>query len=231
MSNFKDTLKANLDGFGLSYTNGQINNCEKYYRYVIKANNYMNLTRITNEQQAAELHFANSVRLLSFIDIPQNCRVIDIGTGAGFPGVPLKLLRPDINLTLLDSSNKKTDFIKSIADAMKLDVTVLCARAEEAAKSDLRESFDIACARAVAPLSVICELCIPFLHVGGIFAAWKGESYNTELKDANKAINKLGCRVRGSQAIGKGAVIIIEKNKPTQDIYPRRYAKIKSEPL
>jgi 16S rRNA (guanine527-N7)-methyltransferase len=108
---------------------------------------------------------------------------------------------------------------------------VICGRAEEAAKGALRESFDIALSRAVAPLNMLLELCIPFVRPGGTFAAWKGESFEEELSEAGGALSALGCAVKSSHVIGPGAIILIEKQKPTPDVYPRRFPKIKSDPL
>ncbi|MGI5848481.1 MAG: 16S rRNA (guanine(527)-N(7))-methyltransferase RsmG [Christensenellales bacterium] len=231
MGLFNETLKRCLIEAGICYDRGQIEQCEKYYRLMIDANKHINLTRITDEEQAADMHFANAAYLLGFLDLPTGCRVIDIGTGAGFPGIPLKLLRPDINITLLDSAHKKTDFVRHAAERMHIDVTVLIARAEEAARTILRETFDAAVSRAVAPLSILLELCIPYLRCGGVFAAWKGESFMQELDAANTALNALFCKVRSFHRIGPGAIILIEKQKPTPEKYPRRYAKIKSAPL
>ena len=176
------------------------------------------------------MHFADAIRLLGFIDMPKNCRIIDIGTGAGFPGIPLKIMRPDIELTLLDSSMKKIDFIKNTTEKMGLDVKLICSRAEEAV-SNHRESFDFVTSRVVASLAVLAELCVPYLRVGGIFAAWKGESYMQELENAKTALDTLCCSVTKCCKVGRGAIIFIEKQKPTQDFYPRRFAKIKSSPL
>jgi 16S rRNA (guanine527-N7)-methyltransferase len=231
MSIFADTLMRSLSEAGIEYEQAQIKLCEEYFKLVYEANRHMNLTRITDDAQAARQHFADSVRVLSFLDISSGSRIIDIGTGAGFPGMPVKLLRPYIEITLLDSSCKKCDFIKSAAEKLGISVTVLAARAEEGARSALRESFDFAFSKAVAPLNMLVELCSPFVRVGGAFAAWKGESYEQELAEAERAIGTLGCRVKSTHFINPGAIILIGKQKPTPDIYPRRFSKIKASPL
>ncbi len=231
MSIFSDTLKRSLDATGIDYGEEQITLCEEYYRLVVEANRHINLTRITGEEQAARQHFADSVRVLGFLDMPSGSRVIDIGAGAGFPGVPVKLLRPDLELTLLDSSGKKCDFIKTAAERLGVSVSVVAQRAEDAARCTLRESFDFVLSRAVAPLNILAELCVPFVRTGGVFAAWKGESYRQELSQAQSAIETLGCRVKETHFIDPGAIILIEKQKPTPDTYPRRFAKIKANPL
>ena len=231
MSEFSETLRLHLTEAGVAFSPEQIEQCEAYYCLVKETNSHTNLTRITTEPEAAEQHFSSAARLLSFYMLQPGSRVIDIGTGAGFPGIPIKLLRPDIDMTLLDSARKKTDFIRAAANQMEINVTVLNARAEEAARTSIRAVFDTALSRAVAPLHILLELCIPFLRVGGVFAAWKGESFRQEIDSARHALSALFCRVLDSHTIGPGAVILIEKQKPTPDLYPRRFSTIKSHPL
>ena len=231
MSLFSDTLSRALDETDIGYKKDQIAQCEAYYHLVAETNRHTNLTRITDEADAAQRHFAEAAALLNFTSLPDNARVIDIGTGAGFPGVPLKILRPDIDMTLLDASGKKIDFIRRAAETLCIDVNVLCARAEDAAKNDLREQFDAAVSRAVAAMNMLTELATPFVRIGGIFAAWKGEAYAQELSDASDALSTLGCKVTGIHPLGQGALIIAEKQKPAPVGYPRRFAKIKSHPL
>ncbi len=231
MSIFRESLSRSLDEAGITYEQTQIALCEEYYKLVFEANKHMNLTRITDEEQAAKQHFSDSARVFSFLDIPSGSGVIDIGSGAGFPGMPVKLLRPDIEMTLLDSSAKKCEFIKRAADKLGVGVTVIAGRAEEEARGLLRESFDFVLSRAVAPLNMLLELCAAFIRVGGAFAAWKGESYEEELSQAPGAIKTLGCRVNDAHFIDPGAIILIEKQKPAPDLYPRRFSKIKSNPL
>lgn len=231
MNLFSDTLCRALDDAGIGYTKEQIAQCDAYYRLVADTNRHTNLTRITGEADAALRHFAHAAALLHHATLPGGARVIDIGTGAGFPGMPLKILRPDIDMTLLDASGKKTDFIRRAADTLDIDVTVLCARAEDAAKTDLREQFDAAVSRAVAALNVLTELASPFVRPGGIFAAWKGKTYQQELSDAQNALSALACTVTGIHPLGQGALIIAAKQKPAPEQFPRRFAKIKSHPL
>lgn len=231
MSTFKKTLKCSLDAAHIPYHEEQIDQCEQYYKLVVLANKQTNLTRILGEADAANMHFFGALQLLSFVQLPQACRVIDIGTGAGFPGVPLKILRPDIDLTLLDSAGKKIDFVRQATQAMGIDATVLNTRAEDAANEELRESYDVVVSRAVAALPMLLELCVPFLKVGGIFATWKGVRYQEEIGDAKTALQQLGCMIKDCFTVGEGAIILTQKQKPTQDIYPRRFSKIKSNPL
>jgi 16S rRNA (guanine527-N7)-methyltransferase len=231
MSLFTDTLNNRLAEMDIAYETDLPEQCEAYFRHVTIANKQLNLTRITGEAEAADQHFADAMRLTRCFQMPAGCRVVDVGTGAGFPGVPLKLLRPDIRLTLMDASGKKTDFIRQTLDEMGVDADVLCARAEEAARTPLRGSFDIALSRSLAPLPTLLELCVPLVKSGGMLAAWKGETADEELTAASGAMQVLGCAVASAHPVGRGTLLLIEKQKPTPDAYPRRFSKIKSSPL
>lgn len=231
MSVFEDALKLALTEANIPFDDTLVSQCRAYFDSVVTVNEHLNLTRITDEAQAAKAHFADAMLLTKYIDLPQGCRVIDVGTGAGFPGVPLKLLRPDIDMTLLDAAGKKTDFIKSALSSLGVEASVVCGRAEELARTKLRESFDVVVSRAVASLRTLLELCVPLLHIGGTLAAWKGETAGQELGDAKHALSALGCVHTGTHPIGPGALLVITKQKPTPEKYPRRFAKIKSDPL
>ncbi|MEL7604366.1 MAG: 16S rRNA (guanine(527)-N(7))-methyltransferase RsmG, partial [Bacillota bacterium] len=176
MSLFTEALENRLAELGLSYEPSLPGKCEIYYAHVTEANRHLNLTRITEEAEAAVQHFADAMALAAWLEMPAGCRVADIGTGAGFPGVPLKLLRPEIQMTLMDASGKKTDFVRQTLISMNVDAEVLCARAEEAARTPLRSHFDIVVSRAVAALPMLLELVAPLLKTGGVLAAWKGET-------------------------------------------------------
>jgi 16S rRNA (guanine527-N7)-methyltransferase len=231
MSLFTDTLESRLAALGLPYEPSLPGKCAEYYAHVVEANRHLNLTRITGEAEAAVQHFADAMALAALLHMPTGCRIVDIGTGAGFPGVPLKLLRPDIRMTLMDASGKKTDFIRQTLARMGIEAEVLCARAEEAARTPLRGHFDIAVSRAVAALPMLLELSIPLLKTGGTLATWKGETAHDELEAASGAFKALGCTLTGRHPIGRGALLLIEKQQPTPKAYPRRFNKIKSQPL
>ena len=231
MSLFTDTLINRLNEMGLPFEPALPGKCEMYYQYVVEANRHLNLTRITGEEEAAIQHFADAMALTLWQSIPANCLMVDIGSGAGFPGVPLKLLRPDIQITLMDASGKKMDFVRQTLKDMNVGAEVSCARAEEAARTPLREHFDIAVSRAVAALPMLLELSVPLLKTGGTLAAWKGETAEDELASASGALKTLGCTVTARHPIGRGALILIEKQVPTPEDYPRRFSKIKSQPL
>ncbi len=228
---FKKTLAQKLESIGLKLNETVLDRCAAYYGHVLEANKHQNLTRITDEAQAAEQHFADAMALCRVIELPIGCRIIDMGTGAGFPGVPLKFLRGDIDLTLLDASGKKTEFIKNALADMNVQAHVICGRAEELGRQNLRESFDMVVSRAVASLPMLLELGVPLLRTGGTLAAWKGETFKQELKEAATAMQKLGCAETGRYTAGLGAILLIQKQKPTQEFYPRRFSKIKSSPL
>ena len=231
MSQFYSTLQRLLSGADIPYQREMLEVCEAYFRLLERANKTINLTRILDETQAAQMHFFGAMQLLAAAELPQGASVVDIGTGAGFPGIPLKIMRPDIALTLIDATAKKIDFIRSAAEKIGLDVTTIAARSEETVRDGLRESFDFAVSRAVASLPALAELCLPYVRVGGVFAAWKGEQYKKELAQAGGAIDVLGGGSPDIYHTDPGAIILIAKQKPTPDKYPRRFSKIKIHPL
>jgi len=208
----------------------------RFAALVLKKNEVMNLTAITAPDEFARLHLLDSAALLRFADLSGR-RVVDVGTGAGFPGVPLRLLCEGLDLTLLDSLGKRVDFLRESCAALGLaDVACVHARAEDFAASQ-REGFDVAVSRAVAALPVLCELCLPLVRVGGLFLAMKSVGSDEELAGAAHAIRALGGRLAAVEdyTIPTCAVprrlIVIEKAAPTPPAYPRPFAKIKKSPL
>lgn len=211
---------------------------EKYSELLLSANEVMNLTAITDPREVAIKHFADSVALLKTYDF-KGKRVIDVGCGAGFPGLPLKLAEDSIELTLLDALQKRIAFLEDVCESLSLSgVECIHARAEEqAAKPDYRENFDIAVSRAVADLSMLAELTLPFVKKDGVFIAMKAKDCDEELKTAENAIKTLGGVLEGrieyplyDTGITRCALIIRKKSE-TPKQYPRRFAKIKSKPL
>lgn len=229
-------IKACKD-IGAELNELQAEQFEKYYNLLIEWNEKINLTRITEPEQVAVKHFADSLTVLNFYDIPKNATVIDVGTGAGFPGIPLKIFREDINLSLLDSLNKRLNFLSEVADEINADVTTIHSRAEDAGKDkDKRECYDLAVSRAVARLNTLCEYCMPLVKVGGSFIAMKASDYKEELKEAENAIKVLGGEISSVNEFdldgaGERAVIVIKKIKTTPSAYPRNSKKIKNKPL
>ena len=208
----------------------------RYADLLVEKNKVMNLTAITEPTDIATLHFLDCAALLKLTDF-QGKTVADVGTGAGFPGMPLRILEPSIRLTLLDSLNKRIDFLKEVCDDLGFgDVDCVHARAEEFA-AEHREGFDIVTSRAVANLRMLSELCLPLVKVGGTFLSMKSVDSDAELEEAQKAIATLGGRVTDVKDYvipGTGIthrVIFIQKMKETPQKYPRAFAKIKKSPL
>lgn len=208
----------------------------RYADLLVEKNKVMNLTAITEPTDIATLHFLDCAALLKLTDF-QGKTVADVGTGAGFPGMPLRILEPSIRLTLLDSLNKRIDFLKEVCDDLGFgDVDCVHARAEEFA-AEHREGFDIVTSRAVANLRMLSELCLPLVKVGGTFLSMKSVDSDAELEEAKKAIATLGGRVTdvkdyvipGTEITHR--VIFVQKMKETPQKYPRAFAKIKKSPL
>lgn len=227
---------AKTAGFELS--DNQLAQFDKYKELLLFWNEKMNLTAITQSDEVDTKHFVDSLYGLKFMQSAKS--IIDVGTGAGFPGLPLKILKPELSLTLLDSLNKRLNFLKEVADTLNLkDVTFVHSRAEDGGikTSPLRESFDVAVSRAVANLSVLAEYCLPYVKVGGVFLAYKGGDADNELADANNAIKTLGGEVMGvfpytiPETDITHSIIVIKKVKSTPEKYPRLQGKIKKQPL
>ena len=229
-------LREGLAVYGLPADAAAIEGLEEFSRRLLERNQVMNLTAITDPCDVAALHLLDCAYLLTAADF-RGKSVVDVGTGAGFPGMPLRILEPNFDLTLLDSLGKRVDFLRETADAMGLRrVRCVHARAEEFVRKH-REQFDIATARAVADLRLLCELCLPYVKVGGLFLAMKSTDSGQELEDAAHCIKLLGGRVEEPfDYVIPGAgvthrVIPIRKVAPTLKGYPRRWAKIQKAPL
>lgn len=228
-------LRDGLAALGIEADDGAVRLLCGYGRLLTEKNAVTNLTAIRDETDAARLHFLDSAALLTVADFAGRS-VLDVGSGAGFPGVPLRVLRPDVRLTVIDSVRKKTDFVREACDTLGIDgVTVLWGRIEETPA--LRERFDIVVSRAVAELVTLAELCLPQVRPGGLFLAMKGPDCGAEVEGAARAVGALGGRVRdiARYAIPETdvvhAAVVIEKTRPTPPQYPRRYAQIKKKPL
>ena len=229
-------LTEGLQALGLAAEEKQVKALAEYGRLLLETNAVTNLTAITDPAAVAQLHFLDSAALLTAADFTGGKTVADVGSGAGFPGVPLRILRPDIRLTVLDSVGKKMDFVRTACAQLDMeDVQCLWGRAEE--MPELRERFDIVTSRAVAELDLLAELCLPMAKVGGWFLAMKGPDCEEEVSKADFAIRTLGGRVREIKRYAipgtdvTHAVVLVEKIKTTPPQYPRRWAQIKKKPL
>ena len=220
--------------FGLCFDDAALSRMELFADLLIEKNKVMNLTAITEESRVAALHFADCLFLLSVEDFTKK-RIIDIGCGGGFPSVPLLCAEPSLDITGVDSTTKRVDFVTQSVTSLGVGGKFISARAEEYALKNM-EKFDISLSRAVAPLNILCELSMPLLKIGGKMLAMKSTDEG-ELENAKNAIKTLGGRLAGTRDYSVGEeyparrVVIIEKIAKTPPQYPRRYAKIKDKPL
>lgn len=229
----RQTLLAGLPAYSVTLSDDQIDTLCRFGEALIEKNAVMNLTAITEPSAVAQLHFLDCIALLNAADF-HGKRVIDVGCGAGFPGVPLKIAEPSIRLTLLDSLAKRMNWLSETLPALGVDAEIITARAEEFA-AQRREQYDLATSRAVARLNVLAELCLPYVRVGGKFLAMKGALAQEEVEEARRGIERLGGHVLRifeypvADAVHKA--VVIEKLRPTPPQYPRAFAKIKKSPL
>lgn len=235
---FNDILRQKANESQIKLDENQIDSLRRYYELLVEWNQKMNLTALTEPEDVALKHFCDSILLLSYADIPLNSSLIDVGTGAGFPSLPIKIVRPDIKLCLLDSLNKRLIFLQEVVNELNLnDVQIVHARAEDGArKKELREKFDFATSRAVAQLNVLSEYCLPYVKVGGAFLAMKGKYSEEEISNSKNAIKLLGGKIEKVDTYNlidssERTIINIKKNNATDKSYPRASAKIKSKPL
>lgn len=209
----------------------------RYAELLVEWNEKINLTAITLPEDIAVKHFLDSLLLLKAVELPDNAQIIDVGTGAGFPSMPVGLYRSDLKITLLDSLQKRIRFLEELSATLARPADCIHGRAEEMGAKDVyREKYDLAAARAVAHLRELAEYCLPFVKVGGVFAALKGYDIEEELREAAYAISELGGRVEKTAKFSlpgdnKRAIVVIRKDRPTPAKYPRPSAKMKKFPL
>lgn len=230
---FKEHLKLK----NINVTKEQLNQFEIYFSTLVDYNERVNLTSITDREGVYLKHFFDSLTVLTEYELNEGSNLCDVGAGAGFPSIPLKIIRPDLNVTIIDALGKRIDFLNFLIKELNLEgIQAKHARAEEYAKEH-RETFDVVTGRAVARLNILAELCMPLVKVKGEFIALKGSSGEEEVSEAKRAITQLGGRVNKTIDFelpfegGQRSLIIIEKNVSTPLKYPRNYGQIKKKPL
>lgn len=232
-------LKTKLQELNISINDRQEEQFEQFYDLLIEWNKVMNLTGITEYEEVVEKHFVDSLSLVKAIEIDKIHSVIDIGTGAGFPGIPLKIAFPHLNITLLDSLNKRIRFLDTVIERTGLkDIRTIHGRAEDYAKQkEYREMYDLCVSRAVANLATLSEYCIPYIRIGGIFISYKSGDVENEKEDSRSAAALLGGRIKDTVKfqlpgtdIGR-SFVIIEKERQTAKRYPRKAGLPSKEPL
>lgn len=230
----KDLIYKTFLSYGYTLTDKQINQFEIYYKFLLEENEKYNLTAITQPLDVVVKHFIDSI--LPEKEIPQGAKVIDIGTGAGFPGVPLKILRPDINITLVDSLQKRVNFLNMLFEKLELKGEIVHSRAEDFIKNR-RETFDVTLSRAVASIPTLSEYLIPYVKINGLVIMYKGEKLQEELELGNKAISTLGAKVEKIEEFylkeveSKRYILLLEKVKKTDSKYPRGKNLPKTKPI
>lgn len=234
-----DFFKEDLCQLGITLTDRQVEQFLQYYEMLAEWNQMMNLTAITEYRDVMKKHFVDSLSLVKACDLQNGLSLMDVGTGAGFPGLALKIAFPGLKVTLLDSLNKRILFLNAVIDKLELsDVEAVHGRAEDQAKPGrLREVYDICVSRAVANLSVLSEYCLPFVRVGGVFVSYKSEKIFQELTDAKDAIKILGGKVKDQiefmlpDSDFYRSLVVIEKHHSTPVKYPRKAGLPAREPL
>lgn len=230
-----EIMNQSAAALGLPFDRNQYDQFIKYKDLLKEWNEKMNLTAITEDEEIISKHFIDSIQAFKFPELKNARTVIDVGTGAGFPGLPIKIMQPDIKLTLLDSLNKRLNFLKAVTNELEIpDVEFIHSRAEDGSRnSSLRDSFDVSVSRAVANLTLLSELCLPYVKVGGYFIALKGPAVEDEIEEARYAIRVLGGKIHEIIEVHvegtdlKHNLVVIQKMKSTPQMYPRSSSAIK----
>lgn len=234
-----ERLKQKAEQLNIRLDDKQLEQFKIYYEMLIEKNKVMNLTAITEYEEVIDKHFVDSILLGTVMNLKQNYTVIDVGTGAGFPGIPLKIVYPSLKVTLLDSLNKRVTFLNEVIGALKLtDITAVHSRAEDGARNALyRESFDLCVSRAVANLSTLSEYCLPFVKKSGYFISYKSAQIQEELEQAEHAVRVLGGSLPSVQAMNLPEsdilrqFVFVQKVKSTPKQYPRKAGTAAKQPI
>lgn len=232
-------LKKGLDQLNIALNDSQINQFMEYYEILVEWNSFMNLTAITEFDEVITKHFLDSLAIVKTVDIQNLNSIIDIGTGAGFPGIPLKIAFPHLEVTLLDSLNKRIKFLNEVINRLNVEgINAIHGRAEDYAKQpQYREKFDLCVSRAVANLSSLSEYCLPYVKVGGYFIPYKSGKVEEEVKEAEKAVHVMGGKLKDtlyfqlSDTDMERSFVIIDKKKNTPKQYPRKAGLPTKEPI
>lgn len=234
-----ELMKNACDSVGMNFDEDKYNKFITYKNLLQEWNEKINLTAITEDEEVIKKHFIDCIKAFSENQFKEAKTLIDVGTGAGFPGLPIAIMREDLNITLLDSLNKRVNFLNIVKNSLNLtNVTTIHSRAEDGARNkELREKFDMATSRAVANMAVLSEFCLPYVKVGGYFIALKGPAITDELNDAKNAIGTLGGKlievievsVEGTDL--KHNLVVIKKVKETPKTYPRKAGSITKKPI
>ena len=237
----RDTSKFEkaLEKLNIHLSDQQMEQFMKYYEMLVETNKVMNLTAITEFDEVIDKHFVDSLALIQVMDLNRPLKVIDVGTGAGFPGIPLKIAFPELEIVLLDSLNKRIHFLNDVIDTLGLEkISTIHGRAEDFGKNpEYREQFDLCVSRAVANLSTLSEYCVPFIQIGGHFIPYKSGKIQEELDSSRKAVDKKKKKIENCVTYAladtdmERSLVVIEKVKATKKAYPRKAGKPSREPL